>query len=360
MAEDLAAFYPSIRSAALDLLTSIQDSRQAGSVILSSSSASTAWDDLGDSSSWLGGGGSSTGGILGGSAGLEDAQSSFGWSHSNVKDTIDEKEGLKVLSVENEMKALGFSAVSADTWTVAAGVRKNAETSGGLRSANISQTSSALSTILSSPEWVALEGSGGVGLYPLQKAFTTALQGRLGSPLSNMFVENPVIDEHGITISVLSSLPSTKDLRTLESCLRTELSQADPREGGGDLSMTTMISENIVDMVEKFCNLAKNATSGAGEKELLRETGTPTEELLHDIKVAGILVRFIEFTNIIHFIFVNDQILILCVVSTKGVPHKDPSRSTREHFHCTLSSSSHFATRRSSKYVPDFSLACYS
>ena len=67
-------------------------------------------------------------------------------------------------------------------------------------------------------------------------------------------------------------------------------------------------------------------------KLLVRETGTPTEELLHDINVAGILVRFFEFTNIIHFIFVHDQILILCVVSTKGVPHKDPSRVTKETF----------------------------
>ena len=135
-----------------------------------------------------------------------------------------------------------------------------------------------------------------------------------------------VKDENEITISVLSSLQ--------DNCLRTEPLQEDPREGGGDLSMTTMISENIVDMVEKFCNLAKNATSGAGEMKLLiQETGgTPTEELLHDIKVAGILVCFFEFTNIIRCIFVHDQILILCVVSAKGVPHKDPSRVTKETF----------------------------
>ena len=362
MTKDLAAFYPAIRSAALDLLTSIEDSRQAGNVVLSSSAS--AWDDFGgtNSASWVGGGGSSTGGILGGSSGLEDMHSSFGWSsHSNnTKDAIAEKEqGFKVSSVENEMKSMGFSAVSADTWTVAAGARMNSDRNGGLRSAHLSSTTSALSTILSSPEWMALEGSGGVGLYPLQKAFTTALKVRLEAPLSKMFVENPVVDENGIAISVLSTLPSNKDMKALESCLRIELSQADPREGGGDLSMTTMISENIVDMVENFCDIAKNATSGASENKLLREKGTPTEELLHDIKVAGILVRILKIT--LNFISVIFQFLTFCVLaSKKGFPHEDPSRVTREHFYCTVSSSSHFATRRSSKYVPDISLACSS
>ena len=94
----------------------------------------------------------------------------------------------------------------------------------------------------------------------------------------------------------------------MENLLRIELSLADPREGGGDLSMTTMISENIVDVVEKFCDLAKSATSGASEKKLLREKGSPTEELLHDIKVAGVLVRdyvvhFIDLTLILSLAF---------------------------------------------------------
>ena len=76
---------------------------------------------------------------------------------------------------------------------------------------------------------------------------------------------------------------------------------ADPREGGGELSMTTMISESVVDVVEQFCAFARGSTSASGaatvedcEDAFLKENGLPTEQLLHDMKVAGIMVSFVS------------------------------------------------------------------
>ena len=77
---------------------------------------------------------------------------------------------------------------------------------------------------------------------------------------------------------------------TLEKCLHDELCIADPREGGGEFNMTTMMSENIVDLIENFCDIAKSATSGVPEEKMLHLEGTVTEELLHDMKVAAVMV----------------------------------------------------------------------
>jgi hypothetical protein len=89
---------------------------------------------------------------------------------------------------------------------------------------------------------------------------------------------------------MLPTLPSEQDLKNVERILRNELSLADPREGGGEFSMTTMISESIVDTVESICSMARSSTSGASEDKLLHEKkGTATEELLHDMKVAAVL-----------------------------------------------------------------------
>ena len=113
-----------------------------------------------------------------------------------------------------------------------------------------------------------------------------------------------MVEDGGIAISVLPpTLPTAGDLQGLERRIREELALADPREGGGELSMTTMISECVVDVVEQFCGLARGATSGGAggagtgveekrEDGFWKENGLPTEQLLHDMKVAGILVSF--------------------------------------------------------------------
>ena len=99
------------------------------------------------------------------------------------------------------------------------------------------------------------------------------------------------MDEDGVPMSVLPALPSRYDMQKLDQSIRAELSLADPREGGGDLSMTTMIAEVVVDMVERFCARAKTAVSESGEEGCLDERGRPTDNLLHDLKVSNVMVR---------------------------------------------------------------------
>ncbi len=277
LVSDVATFYPAVRSAALEMLNYIQDTMQAGSL-----SASTSMiDDINS-------GTDVSCGIMGGSAVLDDAIF-FGWGNDAMATA-----NLGGLRTETEeIGGSGFGSVSADTWTRPESNSSEKNNSGfdGLRSTSTTQTSSALSSILSSPEWFALQGSGDIGLYPMQRAFLKASKERLNAPLKKMFVENHVVDENGIDIKMLSSLPSAKDLKKLENCLHDELCIADPREGGGEFNMTTMMSENIVDLVENFCDLAKGATSGVPEEKMLHDEGTATEELLHDMKVAAVMVR---------------------------------------------------------------------
>lgn len=88
----------------------------------------------------------------------------------------------------------------------------------------------------------------------------------------------------------MPSLPSRFDLAKLEKNIREELSLADPRSGGGELSMTSMISQIIVDMVELFCVEAKGATSDIREEGMLRSDKLiPTDALTHDMKLAGVM-----------------------------------------------------------------------
>ena len=157
----------------------------------------------------------------------------------------------------------GVTSVGAGSWTKVASTDPSSSSdpngitsldrraSGGFsKPSAVSQTSSALSSILSSPEWLALQGSSsdhfsspdgthstedgtGTGLYPLQRRFLRALDARLLKPLDSLFLENSVVDENGISLSVLPTLPTAEDMGRLETVLREELSLADPSEGGG-------------------------------------------------------------------------------------------------------------------------------
>lgn len=282
-AADVATFYPMVRAAALEMLNFIQETMQAGSL--------TASSNILDDTSGVG----TNCGIMGGSAVLDEAIF-FGWGNEKVASS-------KLFFNETEdIGSSGFGAVSADTWT-----RSDANTGNGIHDnvngginkqsvQSVSQTSSALSSILTSPEWYALQGYGSIGLYPMQRTFLVTLNERLNAPLKRMFVENRVVDENGIDIKMLPTLPSSKDLKDLEICLRKELSLADPREGGGEFNMTTMISECIFDLVENFCSLARGATSGVSEEKMLHDkNGTVTEELLHDMKLAVVMVSGLEW-----------------------------------------------------------------
>lgn len=271
IAAEVATFYPAVRSAALEMLSSVQDAMQAGAL---SSSTMLNEDTQADGSRISGGG------IMGGSAALED--SLFFDFEGNDRDGA----GSNYDALE-----VGFGTVSADQWTkkhTISVVDRSGEHSN--RAGGQTQTSSVVSSILTSPEWIALQGSGDMGLYPMQRAFVVALRDRLHNPTKTLFLENRVVDENGIDIKMLPTLPSEKDLQNIEKLLRNELALADPREGGGEFSMTTMISEIIVDVVEGVCSMARSATSGAPESMLINaKKGTPSEDLLHDMKVAWVL-----------------------------------------------------------------------
>lgn len=55
----------------------------------------------------------------------------------------------------------------------------------------------------------------------------------------------------------------------LDANIREELSLADPRQGGGDFSMATMISDVVVSMLHEFCQMARRAISEIGEDKMV-------------------------------------------------------------------------------------------
>ena len=226
---DVAALYPAVRAAALNMLGSLYDTMQAGTT--------GAWDDSATAATSVG--------ILGGSAVLDHAF----WT--GLEDDAESKSTLGM--------------ASADTWT-------RAETPSMAegkteRYSSQSGTTTSLTAIFHSDEWKALQD---IGLLPLQQAFLEASSERLCEPIHYMFPEGVTVDEDGIPQSILPPIPSRYDLQKLDAVIRQELSLADPREGGGELSMTTMIAEMVVDMVERFCVQVKGAVSDVGENGCLR------------------------------------------------------------------------------------------
>mmetsp|Transcript_19228 Transcript_19228/g.28447 ORF Transcript_19228/g.28447 Transcript_19228/m.28447 type:complete len:1031 (-) Transcript_19228:40-3132(-) len=250
---DVAALYPAVRSAVLGMLGRLYDTMQA------SSTSNLSLEDTTSSSN----------GILGGSNALDNAQ----WS--NTDDGTDVAESY-------ESSVLGVS--SADTWTRTD--VSNEDLTDQTLLAKASGTTTSLSSIFSSPEWKLMQTT---GLQPLQTAFLSSCRERLCAPIEFMFPAGLSVDEDGVAMQVLPTLPSRYDLQKLDHSIRSELSLADPREGGGDLSMTNMIAEAVVDMVERFCARTKTALTNAGEDGCLTDKGMPTERHLHDRKVGKIM-----------------------------------------------------------------------
>jgi hypothetical protein len=99
------------------------------------------------------------------------------------------------------------------------------------------------------------------------------------------------VDEDGNAQKVLPTLPSRYDLAKLDTNIREELSLADPRTGGGDLSMTTMISETVVDMLQEFCRSARRAISEVQQDKVVDpRTGSASEAMKHNLRVANVIV----------------------------------------------------------------------
>lgn len=191
--------------------------------------------------------------------------------------------------------------MSADTWThVETSDANGAEpgSSGSTRGNNSSSTSSSLTlAVFTSPEWMALQGDNApdgssTGLLALQTAFLNGCKSRLFAPLRHLFPEAVSVDENGIAIPCLPSLPSRYDLAKLDANIREELSFADPRQGGGDFSLAPMIGDVIVSMLEMFCDTARRALSECDEGKMLdARSGSLSESMAHNISVAGVMVR---------------------------------------------------------------------
>lgn len=283
---DVAALYPAVRAASLEMVTELYDTMQMGLSSLDDTSA-------GVSSVGVGTSGWNATGVMGGSAGLEDSVF-LGWSGSGM-DSDDH--------FSRADEAAGFFATSADAWThveSSAGAG-DASVGSGTRSGGASlATSSSTLAVFSSAEWTALHGGKGksnyddgtpMGLVPLQKSFLKESRKRLFAPLEFMFPEAVSVDENGVALPVLPTLPSRYDLAKLDSNVRDELALADPRQGGGDFSITTMISGNIVDMLHEFCSSAKRSISETGDDRVFdSRTGSATESMSHNLKVASVMV----------------------------------------------------------------------
>jgi conserved oligomeric Golgi complex subunit 5 len=254
---DVAALYPAVRAAALEMVGHLQESSNMSSTPFLEDSSSTFTS------------------ILGGSAVLNDAF--LDWNIGN--------------SIQDDSNDNPQAAASADSWTVPA-ASTDVNKSQQLSQRFLAPSNATSAAVIHSQEWKTLQGGGKAhtGLYPLQKAFLSACQDRLTAPLQYMFPENVAMDDEGVTISSgLSLLPSKYDIQRFDENIRQELSLADPREGGGDLTAVTMIAECIVSMISEFCVRAKNAMSGAGESGYLESDWSMTENLQHDRKVVAIM-----------------------------------------------------------------------
>ena len=264
---DVAALYPAVRASSLELMGRLQEASSAvHAVTLSSSVASGGLDEATMNAS------SSSIGILGGSSALEDPFLQWTTGDPSTKDNPQ-------------------AATSADSWTRPQGesgatptTRKTALGAMALRNA-----------VMSSQDWLDLQGTpkNHNGLYPLEQAFLTSCRERLQEPLQYMFPgHDTMLDEDGAVIGTTNALlPSKYDLQRFDENIRQELSLADPREGGGDLSAVVMIAECVVDMLSDFCVCAKNALSGVGSEQgyTVDDAWNMTENLQHDRKVVAIL-----------------------------------------------------------------------
>jgi len=267
-AADAAALYPAVRSASLDIMGFLQDSMQAG--------LGAATLDDGTSAA--------TSGILGGSESLDGIFIGLGTP----------KEASSAVEAS-------LGGTSADKWTRAESQSSSPE------NFISSSTALSLSAIFQSAEWKVLEGSAPrpKGLYPLQRAFERDSMERLCAPLQYMFPDNISLDETGPAASTLPLLPSKYDVQKFDEIIRHELSLADPREGGGDLSAVKMIAGTVVHMVQQFCAQAKNALCNPSEDACLNADGAMTSIMAHDIKVTKILVSLSDyrwyFLGLFHF-----------------------------------------------------------
>lgn len=269
-AQDVAALYPAVRAAALELMGRLQDSYTGAGT----SGVSSSLEDYGS------GGGSGAAGILGGSSLLDD--DFLDWSGN----------------ASNDNPQAGSSSTAADVWTRSSTVEGAAADLTSSSSSRVlmggPSATISLSSIFQLYEWKTLQGNGKTktGLYPLQQAFLQSCIDRLCAPLQYLFPENVTLDDNGVPISSgMALLPSKYDVQRFDENIRQELSLADPREsGGGDFTAITMIAECVVTMISRFCDSARKAISGVnGEYDYINNQWGMTDALQHDRKVVAIM-----------------------------------------------------------------------
>lgn len=250
LSDDIAALYPAVRAASLDLLGHL----------ISHSVQLSQYTNMEE------------GGILGGSSILQDP------------------------FLNSDIGSENPQAASAVRWTVPSDVPTNNGTGRrfSTRSSMLGAPSAFSTSVLqNSPEWKTLQGSAtSRGLFLLEEAFMQACEERLIAPLQYLFPENVTLGEDGVTISSgLSLLPSKYDLQRFDENIRQELSLSDPREGGGDLTLVSMIAQCVVSMISEFCLRAKKAMSGVDSVSgyLHASDWSMTDNLQHDRKVAVIM-----------------------------------------------------------------------
>ena len=236
---------------------------------------------------------SSSRGLLGGSAALDDPF--LQWTTQVAPEDGAYKQsggggGALIGSTQSS-----WMAFSADSWTTVKGGPDDDDGLDGDHRGNYTSgetsANTSMSTVFSSTEWLALQGSHASqkGLFRLQVAFLDACNERLCAPLQYMFSENVTIDDMGNPISHMPLLPSKYDIQKFDNNIRQELAVADPREGGGDLSSVAMLADQIVSMIRRFCEQAETAIATVSEEGCLHADGSPTEALIHNLKVTKIM-----------------------------------------------------------------------
>ncbi|KAL3793104.1 hypothetical protein HJC23_005606 [Cyclotella cryptica] len=281
---DVASLYPAVRAASLEMVTELYDVMQMGLSSLEDAAACF-------SSS---GGSAPAAGVMGGSACLEESVF-LGMSGLEEDDMV---------SRADEAAGGFFGGNSADVWThdVDSGFGANASLDARAKSGGAAASPTSTLAVFTSAEWIALQGGKGqdgtMGLLPLQKSFLKESKKRLFAPLEFMFPEAVSVDGDGVAQKVLPTLPSRYDLAKLDTNIREELSLADPRTGGGDLSMSTMISETVVDMLHEFCHAARRAISEVGEDRVVDpRTGAASEATKHNLRVANVMSTLATFVR---------------------------------------------------------------
>jgi hypothetical protein len=300
LVDEVAALYPALRAASLSMLCTIDED------------PGKTRGMYGDTDSGLHG--VIGAGILGGSSLLKD-------DYWNIQQQQQQEQQGEYSSGKSS-----FMKISADSWTCDSYSEGDSSTTTQNNPNVVSSSSASISGSSSSSsihrfEWKILTGEFGgrrggdkyfeniIGFSLLQSSFIENSSKRLCAPLPGLFVQNQMLMDasgaEGISgVPSLPTLPSRYDLQTIESLVRDHLALADPRQGGGEFGMIPVLCATINDMVVQFLSAAQEATSFAsenfgdsfsgvvemGEKYLRGDDLSPSEALLHDVKLAGVIV----------------------------------------------------------------------